>query len=72
MPRLDPRFSKAWALWLFAFVILEGLALVRRTPGDTLSEHVWSFLDGGFARFILLGGFLAWLAIHFLGRGRWG
>ena len=65
-------FSKAWALWLLAFIVIEGLALLRPAKDDTLSEHVWSWLSGGPARYILLGGFLIWLIVHFLGKGKWG
>lgn len=30
-----------WVMWGVMFVIIEGIALRTRAPGDTLSEHVW-------------------------------
>ena len=66
----------AWLVWLVAFCVIEGLALYNRTPGDTLSEHVWRWLmpcRGARAwrirRFALLS-FMAWLSLHFLTEGR--
>ena len=72
-----------WLLWILYFVILEGVALFRSKPGDTLSEHVWVWfgtqrhdLDRpvtGWTRLrrVLLGGFMLWLSIHFLTGGIW-
>ena len=64
-----------WALWLVAFCILEGIALLNRTPGDTLSENVWRTLLPArgqkywrLRRFVLLA-FMAWLTLHFLTGG---
>ncbi|MDX6740754.1 hypothetical protein [Actinocorallia sp. A-T 12471] len=37
-------FTLAWIGWIAAFVVIEGVALARRAPGDTLSEHVWRWL----------------------------
>lgn len=31
----------AWALWIAAFVVLEGIGLFDRKPGGTFSELVW-------------------------------
>lgn len=73
----------AWIGWGVYFAVVEGMALFNSTPGDTLSEHVWSWL--GYAatgvgplrqpsgwtrlrRFMLLA-FLAWLVVHFLTGG---
>lgn len=69
----------AWASWVAAFAILEGVALARKSKNDTLSEKVWKVFgtarpgplpDGWtrFRRFALLSG-LAWLAAHFLTGG---
>jgi hypothetical protein len=69
---LRRRFSLAWLVWLASFAVLEGIALWRPEPGDTLSEHVFAFLDGGPARYVLLGGFLSWLVLHFMGKGKIG
>ncbi|MER7445023.1 hypothetical protein ABTW73_30135 [Micromonospora avicenniae] len=71
-------FTALWLLWLAAFLAVEGVALFNKTPGDTLSEHVWKwFAVGGsqprtgwvrLRRFALLA-FLAWLVLHFLTGG---
>lgn len=70
--KLRRPFSIAWAGWALAFVVIEGAALFSPAEGDTLSEHVWTFLDGGPARYALVGGFLVWLTWHMLGKGRHG
>ncbi|WP_189112234.1 hypothetical protein [Pilimelia terevasa] len=70
-----------WLAWLGLFVVLEGVALARKAPDDTLSEHVWKWFGIGrpgnrpkfsgwvkFRRFALLA-FLAWLVAHFLSGG---
>jgi len=44
-----------------AFVVLEGLAIRRKKAGDTLSEHVWKFYLGGWARIPLVLGIVALL-----------
>lgn len=37
-------FTLAWILWALAFCVIEGVALVNRQRGDTLSEHMWAWL----------------------------
>lgn len=37
-------FTIGWGLLALAGMVLEGIALVNSTKGDTLSEHVWAFL----------------------------
>lgn len=32
-----------WLAWLAWFLAVEGIALARKEPGDTLSEHVWKW-----------------------------
>lgn len=69
----------AWAGWAAYFLAVEGWALYRSKPGDTLSEHVWAFLGAGRggrqpsgwtrARRFLVLAFLAWLVAHFLTGG---
>lgn len=65
-------YTAAWILWLIAFAIIEGVALVRRAPGDTLTEHVraWGGVTGKGPwckiRRVLLLAFLAWLMGHML------
>lgn len=61
-----------WILWFAAFVGIETFAVTNGEPGDTLSELVWSITRHHPLLWWLLGGFLSWLALHFLGRGRWG
>ena len=70
-----------WIGWLAIFAAVEGVALVRKAPGDTLSEHVWRWFAIGepgkrpamtgwvrLRRFALLAG-LAWLTLPFLTGG---
>ena len=64
-----------WVAWIGAFLVIEGIALVRKERGDTLSENVWRWFSikdrkPGYKtrRFVLLT-FLAWLVTHFLTGG---
>ena len=71
----------AWLAWLALFAGLEGAALARKAPNDTLSEHVWKWFGVGRpgnrpkftgwvqARRFLLLAFLAWMLAHFLTGG---
>ena len=76
-------FEIAWATWAGAFIVIEGIALKRRQPGDTLSEQVWRIFGTRrdveypkgqpsgllrLRRFALLA-FLAWLSVHFMTGG---
>jgi hypothetical protein len=71
-------FTAAWVGWIAAFCAIEGVALYRRQPGDTLSEHVWKWFHTAkdtvpdrttrLRRFVLVA-FLAWLSAHFLTGG---
>jgi len=67
-----PVFSFAWGMWAIWFIVWEGLALMNKSVGDTLSEHVWRFVGKGWNAAFLVGLFMFWLTIHFLTRGRWG
>jgi hypothetical protein len=66
-------FTIAWVMWLAMFGVIEGVALVRKEPGDTLSEHIWKWFSvkekaaGWKARRAVLTAFLAWLSAHMLG-----
>jgi hypothetical protein len=72
-----------WFVWILYFAVLEGVALFRSKPGDTLSEHVWVWFGTqkadlsrpvtGWTRIrrVILGGFMLWLSIHFLTGGIW-
>jgi hypothetical protein len=33
-----------WLTWGGVFVVIEGAALITRTPDATLSEHIWAWL----------------------------
>ncbi|MET8111194.1 hypothetical protein [Streptomyces prasinus] len=71
-------FEIAWAAWAAAFVVIEGVALKRKQPGDTLSEQVWKIFHTTrdqkadkttqARRAVLVMG-LAWLVAHFLTGG---
>ncbi|WP_223772937.1 hypothetical protein [Streptomyces sp. 135] len=72
-------WTLSWVAWLAAFGVIEGLALARKRPDDTLSEHVWCWFaiarrdpqPDGFTRlrrFLLLAG-IGWLGAHFLTGG---
>lgn len=65
-------FTIGWLVWAAAFVVWETLAILDPATGDTLSEHVWALLDGGWARYFLLGGPFIWLGIHFFWKGKHG
>jgi hypothetical protein len=65
-------YTVAWVGWLLLFLGLELPALASRVPGETLSEHVWSWfkvLDDRHTpitwvlRSVLLL-FLGWLFLH--------
>ena len=67
-------FTYAWIAFIAFFGIAEGRALARKDKGDTLSEHVWKWMDvkddaGNVRktytvkRIGLIGG-LAWLLAH--------
>lgn len=68
-------FTIAWIMWLIQFGVTEGLALANKTPGDTLSEHIWKWFSikdkstGWRLRRAGLVMFLAWLVAHFLSGG---
>ena len=74
-------FTLLWVGIIVYFVIVEGVALVRKKRGDTLSEHVWDWFclkgekDGKSAwcivRRVLFFGFCIWLTVHFLSGGAW-
>ena len=69
-------WTASWIMWLIMFGAIELPALLNKSKGDTLSEHVfrWFSLQGKvrawrFRRFVLLS-FLCWLVAHFLSGGR--
>lgn len=79
---MDDRYRRKWATiwraWLVlvavSFAILEGLALIKRRPGDTLSEatRTWLRTDRGWksagplAFAAALIAFVAWIVPHII------
>jgi hypothetical protein len=70
-------WTAVWIAWLAVFVVVEGWALARKAPGDTLSEQVWHWLHVTPGqtpsravllswRSFALAGLLLWLVGHFL------
>jgi hypothetical protein len=66
-------FTIAWLIWLGGFVFIEGLALLNKEKGDTLSEHVWKWFKvkepksaRRNLRVATLAGFMTWLGVHFV------
>lgn len=63
-------FTWLWIIWLAFFAAIEGAALIRRKPGDTLSEHIWAWFQirdkpqQWTVRRGVLAGFLVWLLVH--------
>lgn len=74
---MNDTYTWLWVAWLLAFIGIEGAALINKDKGDTLSEHVWKWFSvkeqssgKRTFRMVALGGFLAWLATHFLTGGK--
>jgi hypothetical protein len=69
-------WTASWIMWLIMFGAIELPALLNKSKGDTLSEHVWRFFsireksNGWRARRFVLLSFLAWLITHFLSGGK--
>ncbi len=60
-----------WCLWIGAFVVIETMALLDRSPnGDTLSELIWTAVEIPVVWWVVAA-FLIWLVIHFLFRGKY-
>lgn len=58
-----------WLFILVQVVAVETIAIMRRGPGDSLSEHVWKLLPGYPGALIFACIF--WLIVHFaFGRGK--
>ena len=63
-------WQTAWLLWLAMFGVIEGAAILRKEPGDTLSEHVWKWFSvkdkarGWRQRRSVLALFMVWLSAH--------
>jgi hypothetical protein len=75
-PKVQGVWARIWTVWLAVvaatFAVLEGIALVRRQPGDTLSENTrhWLGTDrtwttwGALGFVIALVGFVVWFVPH--------
>lgn len=68
-------WTTAWILWAAMFATIELPALLNKTPGDTLSEHIWTWFairnkpkQWRLRRAALLTG-IAWLTLHLLTGG---
>jgi len=67
---MKPRYVAAWVTLIVAFLAIETLALLDRSPGgDTFSELIWEIVAIPVLWWVAAG-FLFWLSIHFLFRGR--
>lgn len=65
-----------WLLWVAAFAVIEGVAVVNDKRGDTLSEHfrLWFRTDTRVGRTIWLGVsglFFAWFVAHIVTPAGW-
>lgn len=61
-------WTLGWLLILAQAVALEIAALCNKSPGDTLSEHVWWLYRHpslGQLAFFMISAFLVWLLYHF-------
>jgi len=65
-------FTCLWITWVIVGIVIQIVALLRNAPHDTLSEHVWWLMSRRPFWVWVIGGFLAWLLVHWLSRGRWG
>lgn len=54
-----------WGSLIMLFLVIEGIALHRKKPGDTLTEHVLVFKAGGWARIPLILGGVGWAAFKY-------
>lgn len=59
-----------WISWLAVGGIIELITLFNTPQGDTLSENVWSMLTAYPFTAWIVGGFLIWLVLHFLTKGK--
>lgn len=67
---LNRTYIFLWLSWFVAFGVIEALAIRDRRPGDTLSEMAWAFVSEP-VLWWTSAGFLVWLTVHILSRGRW-
>lgn len=64
-------WTVAWLLWIAMFFVIEVPAIIRKAPGDTLTEHVRKWFSTRDKspqwrlRRLTLACFILWLAVHF-------
>lgn len=80
---VTPIWIRIWTVWavvlallLLFFIVVEGMAIVRKGSGDTLSSTVWYLRDTGHWLFHLILDVVmvaaivfAWLLFHFRWQG---
>lgn len=59
-----------WISWLAVGGVIELITLFNVSKEDTLSENVWALFTAYPLTVWLVGGFLIWLTLHFLTRGK--
>jgi hypothetical protein len=68
-------YTALWIIWLAYLLIVEGAALLNKNPGDTLSEHLWSWFSikdkkrSWRLRRVFLLSLLVWFIVHILTGG---
>ena len=55
-----------WMIWLGTFIVAEGIAILDRDRGDTLSESVWFLQRSFWPLTVGLGILLVFLFVHFI------
>lgn len=65
-------YTLAWIGWVMYFLVIEGLAILDKDPGETFSAHVvWVKNAVGSFAWFMIGATCLWLFYHFLfERGR--
>lgn len=67
-------YTAAWLIFGLFFFVVEGAAIITKTPGATLTAHIvkWAALrdkpKGWLVRRGALAVFFGWLVVHFVSR----
>jgi hypothetical protein len=69
---MNNRFGLLWLLWIVVFLAIELTAAANHKTGDTLSEWVWHVCTAHPVVYFPFAGFLVWLVLHFLTKGKVG
>ena len=59
-------FRPAWIVAALGFAFLEGKGVESKKQGDTWSEFIVKFLEGGLARYPLIIGWIGWIAMRLI------